>query len=34
LEIRAAELAMLLDSVVLAEKVQRRKRYHREATAK
>jgi transposase len=33
LEIRAAELAMLLDGVVL-EKVQRRKRYHREATAK
>jgi transposase/Zn-dependent protease with chaperone function len=33
LEIRAAELAMLLDGVVL-EKVQRRQRYHREATAK
>jgi transposase len=33
LEIRAAELAMLLDGVVL-EKVQRRKRYHRSATAK
>jgi transposase len=33
LEIRAAELAMLLDGVVL-EKVQRRKRYHRPATAK
>lgn len=32
-EIRAAELAMLLDGVVL-EKVQRRKRYHRPATAK
>ncbi len=33
LEIRAAELAMLLDGVVL-EQVQRRKRYHRPATAK
>jgi transposase len=33
LEIRAAELAMLLDGVVL-EKVQRRKRYHRPATVK
>ena len=33
LEIRAAELAMLLDGVVL-EKVQRRKRHHRPATAK
>ena len=33
LEIRAAELAMLLDGVVL-EKVQRRRRYHRPATAK
>jgi hypothetical protein len=33
LEIRAADLAMLLDGVVL-EKVQRRKRYHRPATAK
>ena len=33
LEIRAAELAMLLDGVVL-EKVQRRKRYHRPATAR
>ena len=33
LEIRAAELAMLLDGVV-PEKVQRRKRYHRPATAK
>jgi transposase len=33
LEIRAAELAMLLDGVVL-EKVQRRKRYRRQATAK
>ena len=33
LEIRAAELAMLLDGVVL-EKVQRRKRYHCPATAK
>lgn len=33
LEIRAAELAMLLDGVVL-EKVQRRPRYHRPATAK
>jgi transposase len=33
LEIRAAELAMLLDGVVL-EKVQRRQRYHRPATAK
>jgi transposase len=32
-EVRAAELAMLLDGVVL-EKVQRRKRYHRLATAK
>jgi transposase len=32
-EVRAAELAMLLDGVVL-EKVQRRKRYHRSATAK
>jgi transposase len=32
LEIRAAELAMLLDGVVL-EKVQRRRRYHRPATA-
>ena len=32
-EVRAAELAMLLDGVVL-EKVQRRKRYHRQATAK
>jgi transposase len=32
LAIRAAELAMLLDGVVL-EKVQRRKRYHRPATA-
>ena len=32
-EVRAAELAMLLDGVVL-EKVQRRKRYHRPATAK
>lgn len=33
LEIRAAELAMLLDGVVL-EKVQRRRRYHRPATAR
>ena len=33
LEIRAAELAMLLDGVVL-EKVQRRPRSHRPATAK
>jgi transposase len=33
IEVRAAELAMLLDGVVL-EKVQRRKRYHRRATAK
>jgi transposase len=32
LEVRAAELAMLLDGVVL-EKVQRRRRYHRPATA-
>ncbi len=32
-EVRATELAMLLDGVVL-EKVQRRKRYHRPATAK
>ena len=32
-EVRAAELAMLLDGVVL-EKVQRRKRYHRPAAAK
>jgi transposase len=32
-EIRAAELAMLLDGVVL-EKVQRRHRYHRPATAR
>jgi transposase len=32
LAIRAAELAMLLDGVVL-EKVQRRHRYHRAATA-
>jgi transposase len=32
-EIRASELAMLLDGVVL-EKVQRRRRYHRPATAK
>jgi transposase len=32
-EVRAAELAMLRDGVVL-EKVQRRKRYHRPATAK
>ena len=32
-EVRAAELAMLLDGVVL-EKVQRRRRYHRPATAK
>jgi transposase len=32
-EMRAAELAMLLDGVVL-EQVQRRKRYHRPATAK
>ena len=32
-EVRAAELAMLLDGVVL-EKVQRRKRYHRPATGK
>jgi transposase len=32
-EVRAAELAMLLDGVVL-EKVQRRKRYHRPVTAK
>ena len=32
-EIRAAELAMLLDGVIL-EQVQRRKRYHRPATAK
>ena len=32
-EVRAAELAMLLDGVIL-EKVQRRKRYHRTATAK
>jgi transposase len=32
-EVRAAELAMLLDGVVL-EKVQRRKRYRRPATAK
>lgn len=31
-EVRAAELAMLLDGVIL-EKVQRRKRYHRPATA-
>ena len=33
LEIRATELAMLLDGVVL-EKVQRRRRYQRPATAK
>ena len=33
LEVRAAELAMLLDGVVL-ERVQRRRRYHRPATAK
>jgi hypothetical protein len=33
LEIRAAELAMFLDGVVL-EKVQRRKRFQRDATAK
>ncbi len=33
LEVRATELAMLLDGIVL-EKVQRRKRYHRPATAK
>jgi len=33
LEIRASELAMVLDGVVL-EKVQRRRRYHRPATAK
>jgi transposase len=33
LEIRAAELAMLLDGVVL-EKVERRRRYHRPATAR
>jgi transposase len=33
IEVRAAELAMLLDGVVL-EKVQRRKRYHRPATSK
>lgn len=33
LEIRAAELAMLLDGVVF-ETVQRRRRYHRPATAK
>lgn len=33
LEIRAAELAMLLDGVIL-EKVQRRPRYHRPATAR
>jgi transposase len=33
LEIRAAELAMVLDGVVL-EKVQRRRRYHRAATAR
>jgi transposase len=32
-EVRAAELAMLLDGVVL-EKVQRRRRYRRPATAK
>jgi transposase len=32
-EVRAAELAMLLDGVIL-EKVQRRPRYHRPATAK
>jgi len=32
-EVRAADLAMLLDGVVL-EKVQRRKRYRRPATAK
>lgn len=32
-EVRAAELAMLLDGVVL-EKVQRRKRYHRPATGR
>ena len=32
-EVRAAELAMLLDGVVL-ERVQRRKRYHRPATAR
>jgi transposase len=32
-EIRAAELAMLLDGVVI-EKVQRRKRFHRPATAR
>ena len=31
-EVRAAELAMLLDGVIL-EKVQRRKRYHRPGTA-
>jgi transposase len=33
LEVRAADLAMLLDGVVL-EKVQRRQRYHRPASAK
>jgi transposase len=33
LEVRAAELAMLLDGVVL-ERVERRRRYHRPATAK
>ena len=32
-EVRAADLAMLLDGVIL-EKVQRRKRYRRPATAK
>jgi transposase len=33
LEVRATELAMLLDGVVL-EQVQRRRRYHRPATAR
>lgn len=32
-EVRASDLAMLLDGVVL-EKVQRRRRYHRPATAR
>jgi transposase len=33
LEVRASDLAMVLDGVIL-EKVQRRRRYHRPATAK
>jgi transposase len=33
IEVRAAELAMLLDGVIL-EKVQRRKRFHRPASAR